>query len=361
MTNSEWITPSTQNGHGPGFEIQQPPVEDDKKNQRLPKIHVAQRVIQKMCVGALTYQDEETGESLVGISPKNGNDQKLPQLYILDTISPIEEAIREWAMFEQGDEWQGAIFNWWHDNWELYRNLRRSSYGNAVAAKWDVPLLHLGDWHKQPGMIRPSRGDFRTARRFMRDIEVDFLITPIVTLAHEVFDPVQKNTILVNSETPDEDIRIDFWWIAKRGNDFEPIEPIVEPNESLPRLPPIIWRLGHRERFDQELDALEADGLQIMDVVEWDTRGHPPLYTCITIYRPGSRYVFIAITPVNYPLRPPMWRVAPIMRPKEDEDFFEMLYKASSEIPINTLPKWSVHSLLLDGLKTIEQQEHKLS
>ncbi len=356
MNSSEWITPSSSNG----YSAEKSSIEDANKNHRLPKIYVAQRVIQKMCVGALIYQDEETGEALVGISSTNGNGQKLPKLYILDTISPMEEAIREWAMFEQGDEWQGAIFNWWHDNWELYRELRRGSYGNAVAAKWDAPLLHLGDWHKQPGMIQPSRGDFRTARRFMKEIEVDFLITPIVTLASEVFEPLNDNTILVSSETHDEDIRIDFWWIAKRGNDFEQIEPIIEPNEALPKLPPIIWRLAHRERFDQELDLLEADGLQIMDVVEWDTRGHPPLDTCLTIYRPGSRYVIIAITPVNYPLRSPVWRVAPIMRPKEGEDFFEMLYKASSEISSKILPNWSVTTRLLDGVKAIEEQEQNL-
>lgn len=323
------------------------------KPNHLPPIFVARRVIEKMCAGALIYQGEETGEALVGLEMPNGH--KLPRVFLLDTLPPVEGTVREWAMFEQGDDWQGAIFNWWHENWEMYRQMRRNSYGNALAAKWDAPLQHVGDWHKQPaGLIKPSRGDFQTARRLMRELKRDYMIAPIITLAHETEAEQESNTLLVELETEGVTIRIDFWWIAKRAQDFEPLKPVVLSNEDLPRLPPVVWWLEQPERSDSEIAALKADGLELLDMVSWDIRGHPPLDTCLVIYRPGSRNVLIAITPVNYPRRPPLWRVAPIMRPEENVDFFEMLYKASSEVSEDLLPEWTAESTLLDAVKAIE-------
>lgn len=150
----------------------------------MPRIIVAQRVIDKIRVGALLYPEPETGEALIGfVVPVQGRAE--PDIYILDTIGPGEDAVREWGMFEQGDDWQGDVFDWLFYNWEAFRELRRPSYGNAVAAKWDFPLAHVGDWHKQPGdMIAPSGGDAATARRMIedRDTPIQHLVAPIVTL-----------------------------------------------------------------------------------------------------------------------------------------------------------------------------------
>jgi hypothetical protein len=329
----------------------------------LPTVYVAQRVIDKMCRGALYYVGGETGEALVGVAlPQLG--EKLPRLYVLDTIPPVEYVVREWVTFEQGDDWQGAIFNWWHENWELYREMRRASYGRAVAAKWDAPLLHLGDWHKQPGgMVEPSRGDFRTARRFMRELERDYLLTPIVTLAEEAIALPQPNTLIVETpfeadETQSAGIRIDFWWLARKGSTFEPVKAVVKPDAFFPRLPPVVWWLDQRRRFDEELALLEEDGLQVLDVVSWNTRGHPPLDTCLTIYRPGARSVVIAVTPVNYPAHSPHWRIAPIMRPKKGEDLFAMLYDASTKVPPDVVAEWTATHYLVDGVKAIETWEN---
>src|SRR5690606_40493099 len=98
---------------------------------------------------------------------------------------PCEDAYREKGMFEQGDDLQGDVCDLLIYNWEALRELRRPSYGNAVAAKWDFPLAHVGDWHKQPGdMIAPSGGDAATARRMIedRDTPIQQLVAPIVTL-----------------------------------------------------------------------------------------------------------------------------------------------------------------------------------
>lgn len=150
----------------------------------MPRIIVAQRVIDKIRMGALLYPEPETGEALIGfVVPVQGRPE--PDIYILDTIGPGNDAVREWGMFEQGDDWQGDVFDWLYYNWEAFRELRRSSYGNALAAKWDVPLAHVGDWHKQPGdMIAPSGGDAETARRMIEDPDtpVQHLVAPIVTL-----------------------------------------------------------------------------------------------------------------------------------------------------------------------------------
>lgn len=149
-----------------------------------PRIIVAQRVIDKIRRGALLYPEPETGEAMIGfVVPAPGRAE--PDIYILDTISPGEQAVREWGMFEQGDDWQGDVFHWLFVNWEVSRRQRRLSYGNALAAKWDVPLAHVGDWHKQPGdMIAPSGGDAMTARRMIEDREtpIEHLVAPIVTL-----------------------------------------------------------------------------------------------------------------------------------------------------------------------------------
>jgi len=104
-----------------------------------PRIIVAQRVIDKIRRGALLYPEPETGEAMIGfVVPAPGRAE--PDIYILDTISPGEQAVREWGMFEQGDDWQGDVFHWLFVNWEVSRRQRRLSYGNALAAKWDVPL-----------------------------------------------------------------------------------------------------------------------------------------------------------------------------------------------------------------------------
>ncbi|MBN1679360.1 MAG: hypothetical protein JW966_03660 [Anaerolineae bacterium] len=150
----------------------------------IPQVILAQRVVDKMVRGALLYPDPETGEALIGLIVPRGENQE-PDIYVLDTIGPGEDAVREWGMFEQGNDWQADVFNWLYANWETFRDLRRSSYGRALAAKWDVPLSHVGDWHKQPGdMTAPSPGDAQTARRMIGDSEtpVEHIVAPIVTL-----------------------------------------------------------------------------------------------------------------------------------------------------------------------------------
>lgn len=333
------------------LEIHVPPPVDEP----MPKVTLTRRVLEKMFTASLEHMDIETGEAMVGITMMSTK-SKLPTMFILDTVSPVKNTVRQWAKFEQGDDWQGAIFNWWYENWEMYRELRRGSYGNAVMAKWDLPLQHLGDWHKQPdGMIHPSGGDMRTAQRLMKELKLDFLLMPIVTFEESLEPITTPNTLAIATHA--RRMRIDFWWVKRRSNSFDPVYPILESNGGIPRLPEVVWWLANPEQFDAQVGGMEAMGLEVMDIVSWSANGRPPLDTCFIIYRPGNRQVWIAITPANYPAKMPQWRSAPIVRPENDDDLFAALYKASTPVPREAFAHVKGQVTLLEGVKALEEWE----
>ncbi|WP_119072476.1 hypothetical protein [Aggregatilinea lenta] len=373
-------------------------VKQENPRYDMPRVVVAQRVIDKITRGALLYPEPETGEAMIGLVVSRPG-QSEPEIYILDTISPGERAVREWGMFEQGDDWQGDVFHWLYINWETYRAQRRGSYGNAVAAKWDVPLAHVGDWHKQPDdMIEPSGGDLMQARRMINDAETPIaqVVAPIVTmysLKHakpvEVAvesaaesgasseaasepdgdDPAPETEVaeastpapervqvteylmgvqppppapgMVTVERPGEGwlIRIDFWYTSRRLKRFARLVPEVWPDDRLPGLPPLAWHLAHPRRFDQEYSLLAQAGYTV-DVVRWDADGKPPYEICFSVYKPGNRYAILLVTSIDYPTSMPAARVAPMVTATEDEDLFEKLYDASSPLLITQMPEW---------------------
>ncbi len=343
----------------------------EQNSDSTPRVIVARRVIDKIVRGAKLYPDPETGEAMIGlILPQAGRVE--PDIYILDTISPGEYAVREWGMFEQGDDWQGDVFQWLHVNWEAFRQLRRGSYGNALGAKWDTPLMHVGDWHKQPDdMIAPSGGDAQTARRMIADSEtpIQQLVAPIVTMyplkppappiievpdlpddemilpaavEEETVEPTGSKAPAIEIELPADGwkVRIDFWYMSKRSKRFVSIEPVVWDNDRLPGLPPVAWHLLHPKRFDQEFSLLTQAGYTV-DIVRWDADGKPPFEICFSIYRPGSSHVIVLVTPVDYPARMPAVRVAPLVTAVEGEDLFEKLYEASKSMPVTQMPDWT--------------------
>jgi hypothetical protein len=319
----------------------------------LPEVQISPRVIERMKLGALRFLDSETGEALVGVRLPAERRAGFPTMIVLETIPPIQNAVRQWAMFSQGDDWQAAIFNWLHENWEVYRDLRRRSYGKATSAKWDLPLLHLGDWHKQPGMVAPSSMDYHTAQEFMADSGLSHLLTPIVTLAEETTAPLLANTLVYEDVSPS--VRLDWWGIAHKGRDFIPLKPIVTLGYGLPRLPEVVWWIDDSQRLDLEIAALEKDGLSVLDVVQHNADGMPPLETCLVIYRPGADHVILAVTPHTYPKKAPEWRSAPLMRPNQQGDWFEALFAASQALPAQATRGWQGHHhALIDGVHMLE-------
>jgi hypothetical protein len=349
-------------------------------NHEAPRIVVAERVIEKMLRGALLYPEPETGEAMIGLIAGQAGRME-PDIYVMDTISPGEHAVRHWGMFEQGGDWQADVFNWLHDNWEAFRELRRPSYGRALAAKWDMPLMHVGDWHKQPGdMIEPSAGDEQTARYMINDAEtpINQVVAPIVTMYSLKESPAvempQDQPAAVEGEAPDEAeestapasvsrpedawknppasaivrelekegwaVRIDFWYMSKRSKRFVPVNPVIWPDDRLPGLPPVAWHLLHPKRFDQEYDLLTQSGYAV-DVVRWDADGRPPYEICFSIYKPGSKHVIVLVTSVDYPVQMPALRVSPLVSVSEDEDVFERIYEASKPVLPIQLPDWA--------------------
>ena len=124
----------------------------------LPKLTLSQRVVDKMVRNASIY-DTETGESLVGFAIKTVGRAE-PDLYVLDTIAPDASAIRRGAYFEQGDDLQGDIFNWWYDNWNSYRKQQRGSSAKSASAVWSAskkrPPSGMAGNHSPPAPGRPG-------------------------------------------------------------------------------------------------------------------------------------------------------------------------------------------------------------
>ncbi len=289
----------------------------------VPNLLVAQRVIDQITDAASQHLEDETGETLVGLLMTEGDQpDDPPALIVLDTIAPDDTVIRQSHMFEQGDDLQGDSFVWLYENWQL----RRARDGQS---RFDVPLRHLGDWHKQPGfMIQPSGGDLMTALHFMDDPEhdMDSLLVPIVTLGHpdttHEREGAQVNYLTVTM--PDGScLRIDWWYIHRDVRMFQPLTPVIMPDDALPELTPYPWHIVSPQRLRAELTALEARGLLILGqtALLWDADGAPPLEIGLMLVGQRLRdQVLLITTAWDYPQTPPRARMAPFQQFALDAD-----------------------------------------
>lgn len=317
----------------------------------VPNLVVAQRVLQKMAAAAAHHIEDETGEALVGLLSPGGFDGGLPTLYLLDTISPDESAIRMMHTFQQGDERQDEAIFWLQQNWQTERTRRKRG-------KFDVPLRYLGDWHKQPGyMIQPSGGDLLTALDWIDDPEnnMEFLLAPIVTLdhPHTVGTGIGVNYVMV----PNNDgtaLRVDFWYIDRDWRVFLPIAPVVYPDDQLPELTPYSWRITDEARFMREMARLKQDDLFVSMVI-WDADNTPPLEVCFLAARMGADKLLIAVTPHDYPASAPSVRSAPFTQLRADADIYQVFKEcwAKSE-PVKLDLAWAPDMLLGDLIAAAE-------
>lgn len=327
----------------------------------LPNLVIANRVLDKMAVAARHYVQDETGEAMIGLIVPGDRTSGVDTLYVLDTISPDDSAIRQLHTFQQGDERQDEIIWWLQENWSVYRKLRRGSFGNAMQAKWDVPLRYLGDWHKQPGfMIAPSGGDQQTALDWVDDADndMDFLLAPIVTLGHP------STTFSMNSTAnfvtiPQGDglhLRVDFWYIDHDTRLFQPIAPATYPDDQLPGLTVYPWHLVNQARASREFALLHEDDL-FSSIVLWNATDEPPLEVCFLVARMGSDRVLMVVTPWNYPEAPPQARVAPFAQMGPDDnlyDIFEDLWGQSQVVADPPGWDWSDERYLVDYVRALE-------
>jgi hypothetical protein len=328
--------------------------------QPVPNLVVAQRVLNKMASAARHYLEDETGEAMVGLVVP-GDRTGIDTVYILDTISPDDSAVRQLHTFQQGDERQDEMIWWLQENWRVYRERRRASFGSALQAKWDVPLRYLGDWHKQPGfMIAPSGGDQRTALNWLDDIDngMDFLLAPIVTLGHPstTVNVTAHANFLTIPQGDDTHLRVDFWFIHRDVRLFQPIIPAVYPDDQLPGLPDYPWHLTNQGRVSREFARLHENEL-FTSMVLWNATEAPPLEVCFLTARMGSDRVLIIITPWNYPHKPPSARVAPFTQIGADEDMYDVftdLWHKSTPVADPPGWVWSENLYLVDYIQALE-------
>jgi hypothetical protein len=328
----------------------------------VPNLVIAQRVLGKMQAAAETHLEDETGEAMVGLLVPGAYPNAIPTLYVLDTISPDESAIRQYHTFQQGDERQDELIWWLQENWQATRERRFTLFNKN---KWDVPLRYLGDWHKQPGyMIQPSGGDLMTAMDWILDADngMDFLLAPIVTLDHP--STVGTSSVITNfimlPQAQGEATRVDFWYIDRKSQAFLPIAPAVYPDDQLPTLAPYPWHLINEDRIEAELRLLKADGL-FNSLTLWNSDNEPPLEVCFLTARVGSSRMLLIITPHDYPNHPPSARIAPYVQMGKDEDMykvFETAWKQSEPVDMRDYfnSEWTPDKHLLDLIHAIERK-----
>ncbi|HLY26916.1 MAG TPA: hypothetical protein VKQ72_11295 [Aggregatilineales bacterium] len=341
----------------------------------LPRLTLAQRVVDKMVRNALVYSTE-TGESLVGFAVK-GLQRAEPDLYVIETIAPDESAIRRGAYFEQGDDLQGDIFAWWYNNWELYRRWRKSArkpdgLDKALEDKLDVPLVHLGDWHKHPGtLIEPSWGDTDTARGHIADKSnhTPQLLAILATVwdrsedaafaATEPPDPNNEHPKPIRVPIDDRNVvRLDCWYISRSTRRFVRLSPTVVPDDMLPKLPTLGWHLVNLDRLRHEMALLSGEGFSV-SVDEYDVDHVPPQEVCIFLARPTSAKVLIVVTQADYPDSRPTLRIAPmnaIQGLPEDADLYQSLWERSEPLPKEAEPTWpwNADHTILDLVRDVE-------
>jgi hypothetical protein len=130
----------------------------------------------------------------------------------------------------------------------------------------------------------------------------------------------------------------------------------VYPDDQLPLLAPYPWHLVDPKRIEADLALLDKDGL-FHSITLYNTDNEPPLEVCFLTARVGADKLFIAVTPYDYPKRPPQIRVAPFMHLKPGEDLyrvFEAAWKQSQPVPLTL--DWSPSVYLADAIRVAEDK-----
>jgi len=332
----------------------------------VPNLVISQRVVDRVVKAAQGFIEDETGESMVGIIVDTDEPETMPTLYIFDTISPDQSAERRSHMFEQGDIFQTDLFNWLLDNWNGYLANGKDMNGNPIKPEWQVPMKHLGDWHKQPGfMIQPSGGDLATALRFMEDEEnqFEFLLVPIVTLGHpsvtsEEGAQVNYFTIPMGDGTS---LRMDWWFIHRDVRVFQPITPKIVDYDELPQMPEYPWHILDIDLMDEELALIEEDGMFLLydTAIPFKLDDELPLEIGLMIGRAGNPDVFIVATHWDYPNTKPRIYKAPftgIDMSMYVFDVFDALWEQAERIEDPADFKWNPDSsYIIDYVAAVEK------
>ena len=325
----------------------------------VPNLVLSQRAVSKMLSAAGEFLADETGEAMVGFIVEDDTPEGLPTIYVLDTISPDETAIRRSHTFQQGDSLQDEIIWWLQENWHFHRERFRGS--ETLSPRFDVPLRYLGDWHKQPGsMIQPSHGDLMTALTWLDEDEsgMEFLLVPIVTVGHAPI--IGETELAVNYITAGmdngTDMRVDWWYIHRDVRVFQPVHPQVVAEETLPRMMKYGWHVVMPERLSSETLALVDDGL-LARTLFYECDGEVPLEFCFITIRQGATSFLLFVTSHDYPRTPPKAYKAPFVSGLDLNDpvaAFHRLWQVAQPVSEPADWQWSSDKYLVDLLIAIE-------
>ena len=325
----------------------------------VPNLVLSRRAVDRMLSAASQYMADETGEAMVGFIIEDDTPEGLPTIYVLDTISPDETAVRRSHTFQQGDALQDEIIWWLQENWHFHRERHRGT--DALPGRFDVPLRYLGDWHKQPGsMIQPSHGDLMTALSWLDDEEsgMDFLLVPIVTVGYAQI--IGESDLAVNYITVPmdngTDMRVDWWYIHRDVRVFQPVHPQVVQDDQLPQMMKYGWHVVLADRLTSETLAMVDDGLLVRTLF-YECDGEVPLEFCFFTIRQGASAFLMFVTQHDYPHTAPTAFHAPfiggldLMDPVET---FQKLWEVAT--PIDDPPgwEWSNDKYLIDYVIAIE-------
>jgi len=324
----------------------------------VPNLVLSQRAVDKMLSAASQYLADETGEAMVGFVVENDTPEGLPTIYVLDTISPDETAIRRSHTFQQGDDIQEEVRYWLRENWEFYRKQHRGT--DSLPERFDIPLLYLGDWHKQPGsMIQPSHGDLMTALSYLdEEPDMEYLLVPIVTIGHApIIGSSELEVNYINVPMGDgTDMRVDWWYIHQDVRVFQPLHPKVVDETELPEMMKYAWYVVYEERLNQEYLRLEQDGAWISSLILWEA-DDVPLEVCFIIARQGARKLLLLITDADYPHVPPKARVSPSFEGLDLTDEYQAfadLWERSSLVEMPEDWTWHENLYLADFVEAVE-------
>jgi len=325
----------------------------------VPNLVLSKRAVKKMLSAASQYLADETGEAMLGFIVENDTPEGLPTIYVLDTISPDETAIRRSHTFQQGDALQDEIIWWLQENWHFHRERYRGS--EVLPDRFDVPLRYLGDWHKQPGsMIQPSHGDLMTALSWLDDddLGMDYLLVPIVTVGYAQI--IGESDLAVNYITVPmdngTDMRVDWWYIHRDVRVFQPVHPQIVEEDILPQMMKYAWHVVLPDRLTSETLAMADDGLLVRTLF-YECDGEVPLEFCFFAIRQGARSFLLFVTQHDYPHSQPRAYSAPFTSDLDLMDpvaTFQKLWAVAE--PIEDPPdwEWSSDKYLIDYVVAIE-------
>ena len=325
----------------------------------VPNLVLSKRAVDKMLSAASEYLADETGEAMLGFIIENDTPEGQPTIYVLDTISPDETAIRRSHTFQQGDALQDEIIWWLQENWHFHRERHRGS--DQLPERFDVPLRYLGDWHKQPGsMIQPSHGDLMTALAWLDDDELgmEYLLVPIVTVGHARIigaSELSVNFITVPMENGT-DMRVDWWYIHRDVRVFQPVHPQVVPEDTLPQMMKYAWHVVLPDRLTSETLAMADDGLLVRTLF-YECDGEVPLEFCFFTIRQGATSFMLFVTQHDYPHSPPKAYHAPFVSGLDLMDpvsTFQILWAQAQPIEDPANWHWTSEKYLVDYVIAIE-------